>query len=165
MQCSFETCDKEVMHSSGKYAGLCIGHKAQVINNKELVPLRVKLPRTLVANDERFLSHIDKTDGCWLWKAGTVSAGYGTFSVDNRTRAAHRVAYEMWVAPIEPGTVIHHTCAVRLCVNPAHLQAVTAHENTAEMLERQSYLARIAELEQEVAKLRPNKRGWFNRAR
>ncbi|WP_149030425.1 hypothetical protein [Kitasatospora sp. MBT66] len=48
---------------------------------------------------------------------------------------------------------IHHKCAVRACVNPLHLQAVTPVENTAEMLERKALKARIAELEAELARL------------
>ena len=161
-ECSYESCKSEVMHKKGKYAGLCNGHKWQAVRGNEL--------RTLLhavdGLESRFLRSIDKTETCWLWTGTkTKTGGYGEFSINNRTRKAHRVAYELWVGPIEGKLVVHHTCSVRTCVNPAHLQAVTQQENAAEMLERKAYLARIAELEAEVLALRSEKKGWFRRAK
>lgn len=42
---------------------------------------------------------------------------------------AHRVAFELWVGEIPPGLVLDHTCRVRHCVAPEHLEAVTQVEN------------------------------------
>jgi hypothetical protein len=42
---------------------------------------------------------------------------------------AHRFAYELLVGPIPEGLVIDHLCRNRRCVNPAHLEPVTAEEN------------------------------------
>ena len=63
---------------------------------------------------------------------------------------AHRLVYERVVGPLPIGSVVHHACANRLCVRPEHLQAVTHHENVAEMLERKALLARIASLEERL---------------
>lgn len=49
---------------------------------------------------------------------------------------------------------MHHKCANRACINPKHLQAVTAESNTAEMLERNFLQARIRELEMENKSLK-----------
>jgi len=46
---------------------------------------------------------------------------------------------------------VHHVCGNSLCVEPSHLQVVTPAANTAEMLERTHYKARIASLEQALA--------------
>lgn len=53
-------------------------------------------------------------------------------------------------------TAGHHTCGDSRCVNPDHLQPVTHRDNTAEMLARHSYLARIAELEEALATIDPS---------
>jgi len=67
---------------------------------------------------------------------------------------AHRVAYEIATGDKpERHEPIHHICGVSICVEPTHLQKISRHENTAEMLERTFYLKRIAALEAEVARL------------
>ena len=67
--------------------------------------------------------------GCWLWTGALGGGGYGAFTADGRQQVAHRFAYELLVAPIPPGLVLDHLCRVRHCVNPAHLEPVTAGEN------------------------------------
>ena len=52
--------------------------------------------------------------------------GYGKYA----DRGAHRVVYEFLVGPIQKGLQLDHLCRVRACVNPAHLEPVTAKENT-----------------------------------
>lgn len=84
--------------------------------------------------EERFISKVEMSDGCWLWRAaidtGGVSGGggYGRFYHEGRVQYAHRFAYEMWVGPIPEGLVIDHTCGNRACVKPHHLEAVTMRE-------------------------------------
>ena len=43
--------------------------------------------------------------------------------------ARHRLAYEDAFGPIPEGLTIDHTCKVKRCVNPDHLEAVTQAEN------------------------------------
>lgn len=54
-------------------------------------------------------------DECWAWAAAKFPAGYGSYSINNRTRYA--------------GLVLDHTCRNRACVNPAHLRAVSHRDN------------------------------------
>lgn len=103
--------------------------------------------------EDRFMKFVEKTDECWLWTGYTTANGYGQFRADGRVSYAHRVAYALWVEEVPEGSVVHHICAVRNCVNPAHLQAVTPQENVAEMVERTYYKDRIAELEDTIAAL------------
>lgn len=77
----------------------------------------------------RFWSKVDKTDGCWNWTAVT-DGRYGTFAMGNRRPKAHRVLWEHINGPITAGLELDHLCRNTLCVNPAHLEAVSHRENT-----------------------------------
>jgi hypothetical protein len=65
---------------------------------------------------------------CWIWMAA-MSGPYGTTAWGRGVDHAHRVAYIIATGPIPTGLVIDHLCEVALCVNPAHLEAVTQREN------------------------------------
>lgn len=95
----------------------------------------------------------DTRTGCRIWTAAKTQTGYGAVRWKEKHYKAHRLAWEGAYGDIEPGTVIHHKCGVRLCVNLAHLQAVTPADNQAEMLERNYYINRIRELETQIAAL------------
>ncbi len=75
--------------------------------------------------------HIDPETGCHIWTAGRVSTPYGCFYTGGKPRMmlAHRFAYERAKGPIPAGLHLDHVCRNTLCVNPAHLEAVTQQEN------------------------------------
>ena len=81
----------------------------------------------------RFLSRIDKNgpNGCWLW-TGTIMNrdGYGVMWANGRAIGAHRISFEIFKGAIPSGLQIDHLCINPRCVNPAHLRAVSARENT-----------------------------------
>jgi hypothetical protein len=102
--------------------------------------------------EQRFEKFVERTEGCWNWRGHVGRIGYGQFSVNGVATNAHRVAYELWVGEIPEGSVVHHKCSVKACVNPAHLQAITPQENVAEMFERNFYLDKILDLQCDLAK-------------
>ena len=81
---------------------------------------------------ERFMSKVcfDGLFTHWLWQGACNSKGYGSFWMDGRARGAHCAAWELFTGQILlPGQQVDHVCEVINCVNPAHLQVVTIHEN------------------------------------
>jgi HNH endonuclease len=82
--------------------------------------------------EDRFFFKIDRTgpEDHWLWKGSTKKKGYGHFWADGKIWAVHRWAYTHFIGPIPEGLVIDHLCRIRNCVNPFHLEPVTAAENT-----------------------------------
>lgn len=81
----------------------------------------------------RFWSKVAQTGNvceCWIWRANKTRGGYGMFRLSGKMRLAHRVAYELAIGAIPEGLQIDHLCKERSCVNPFHLEPVTAKENT-----------------------------------
>jgi hypothetical protein len=85
--------------------------------------------------EARFWAKVQKSDGCWEWTGGRAM-GYGMFAVPDPSRKskqrhayAHRLSYELLVGPIPLGLQIDHLCRNRICVNPTHLEPVTASQN------------------------------------
>lgn len=73
---------------------------------------------------------VGSTSECWPWLASKMPNGYGQFrSHAFRSALAHRTAYELRCAAIPAGMQIDHLCRNRACVNPAHMEPVTAQEN------------------------------------
>jgi hypothetical protein len=68
---------------------------------------------------------------CWIWQLQTVQdSGYGKMRHKGREHLAHRWYYEQAKGPIPQGLQIDHLCAIHECVNPDHLETVTALVNS-----------------------------------
>ncbi|MFI6791876.1 HNH endonuclease signature motif containing protein [Nonomuraea sp. NPDC050383] len=108
--------------------------------------------------EERWLAKVVPTpDGHWLWPEAPKGCPYPKLGVtlDGRqtTEYAHHVAYRWAYGALPEGRVVHHTCGLRLCSNPEHLQAVDAVANHLEMKERISLQREIAALKVAIASL------------
>ena len=80
-----------------------------------------------LTTEERFYSkvQINNQTGCWEWVGSKTKDGYGQFRLGKRIRAPHQISWEWYYgALIPPSMEIDHTCRIRHCVNPDHLQLV-----------------------------------------
>lgn len=110
------------------------------------MPRRQYKARTVLSIKDRLMRHvqIDPISGCWLWTASVDDGGYARFRKRGRPfgmDSAHRVSYEEHKGPIPDGLDLDHTChkpsecpggvcCHRRCINPDHLEPVTALVNT-----------------------------------
>lgn len=69
------------------------------------------------------------TDDCWLYAGRKNNVGYGRFENSGVKYMAHRATYEHFKGEIPDGLQIDHLCRIPACINPDHLEAVTAREN------------------------------------
>lgn len=66
------------------------------------------------------------TTPCWVWQRAKSRYGYGILNRSNTQLQAHRHYYEQAKGPIPDGRHLHHHCEQRDCVNPDHLEILTA---------------------------------------
>lgn len=77
----------------------------------------------------RFASKHRKKGGCLIWQGPLDKDGYGSFYLRRINRRAHRVAWFSAHGDLPEGMVVNHVCRNRACVNPQHLQAISATES------------------------------------
>lgn len=84
---------------------------------------------------ERFVSKINfaADNGCWEWTGATNASGYGIcgklIDGQHRNLYAHRLGMHIAKRPVPEGMTVDHLCRNTSCVNPEHLDIVTAAEN------------------------------------
>lgn len=133
--CSVEGCDKAPKAPQG----YCWAHYQRLRNHGDVL-------WTPPTTEDRFWSRVDKRgpDECWSWLGRITEKGYGAFVLPTRT--AHRFSWVLAHGSIPPrssGLMLDHLCHTRdaecvlaascphrRCVNPAHLELVSAGENS-----------------------------------
>lgn len=71
--------------------------------------------------EDRYWSKVTKTAGCWYWEGAFRQSRGGSFLLDNRSRSAHHVSYELHYGPLPPQTRLGWKCENKRCVRPDHL--------------------------------------------
>ena len=92
------------------------------------------LSRTMASHRLSAKVALDQETGCLNFLGSMSHNGYGQLGVyyedGKRLVRTHRLAYKLVNGAIPVGMQIDHLCRNRRCCNPAHLEAVTSHENT-----------------------------------
>jgi hypothetical protein len=77
------------------------------------------------------LARTEKLDGgCWMWAGFVHRNGYGMVWFWGRPWLVHRLVYAMLIGEIHGDDEVHHTCRMRTCVRPEHLQALPPEEHS-----------------------------------
>ena len=63
-------------------------------------------------------------NGCWIWQLKTTKQGYARDRFNGRQCLVHKKHYEDKYGPVPDGRELDHTCEVKACVNPDHLEPV-----------------------------------------
>jgi predicted XRE-type DNA-binding protein len=83
---------------------------------------------------QRFLEKVKIMEtGCHEWQSTLDKGGYGKFYRNGKQAKAHRVAYDLFVAPISANRHLLHSCDNRKCVNVEHLSFGSSRDNIADM--------------------------------
>ena len=89
----------------------------------------------------RRLSKSRSATECWLWPDDELNnSGYGQLDArryKSRKRfLAHKLSYELFVGPVPRGFQVMHSCDVKRCVNPNHLELGTQLDNESQKVLR-----------------------------
>ena len=76
---------------------------------------------------------VDQVTGCWIWQGLRNNRGY---ALDRAGNLVHRLVYLDHAGPYPSDLELDHTCRIRACVRPAHLEPVTRSENERRKLWR-----------------------------
>jgi hypothetical protein len=89
---------------------------------------------------EKLLKEATPKGNCLICSKAKDRKGYakvGCYMIDiERVVLAHRLVYQVKRGPIPKGSFVLHTCDTPSCINPEHLYAGAAWENTRDMLRK-----------------------------
>jgi hypothetical protein len=83
----------------------------------------------------KILSKIEHLGECWNY-TGSPNSKYPAIQFKLITKSAHKWSYEIWNGPVPDKFHVHHKCENKRCVNPDHLEAISAKKHRKEKHEK-----------------------------
>ena len=77
----------------------------------------------------RIAERTEESGDCLLWTGAKSAAGYGQLRHEGQTWYVHRLAFVLFVGPLDDGLELDHLCRQRACWRPDHLEQVPHAEN------------------------------------
>lgn len=74
--------------------------------------------------------------GCILWIGSNFQDGYGSVTINKKSRGAHRVSWELYVGTIPINKIVCHKCDTPACVNPDHLFLGSHSDNAIDAMRK-----------------------------
>src|SRR5258708_276136 len=76
--CCIKGCDREVCAM-----GMCVNHwRMTAKHGSPVAERRLSAANRGLSDEQRFWKSVERTDTCWLWRAGRDEDGYGVFRAE-----------------------------------------------------------------------------------
>lgn len=109
-----------------RIARASIGGSVMIISEKQ----RSQILERLMRRSKR------DPNGCLVWGGCRQGKGYGAIFACGKLRSTHRIAYQIYFGKIPAELSILHRCDNRPCIEPQHLYAGTAKQNSLDAILR-----------------------------
>lgn len=121
-----------------KSKGFCDRHYRKLLRNGNAsAPDGREKRKNDVSKMLRIIEKIKPNEnGCKIWPMGINSAGYGHFSLKNKSFCVSRLLYYTLYPNTEINLVVRHKCDVRSCCNIDHLEIGTQKNNIEDASKR-----------------------------
>lgn len=86
-------------------------------------------------------TYFEPNTGCWIWMGTWDKDGYGKVHFRGQTIRVHQASFALFQGRLRRGREIDHTCNIRACWNPAHLEDVSRACNCRRIFSRRKAAA------------------------